>query len=963
MVGTPVPDPRIAALDPPPSERPPKRYDAFLSYSHAADLMLAPELQRALQQLGKRWYRRRALEVFRDDTGLAVSPALWPSICAAMDGSRHLVVLASPAAASSEWVGKEIERWLATRGPESILLVVTEGTCRWDDSRNDFDPDVSDALPPALFGAFATQPLYLDLGWARRDVDLTLRNGRFRDAVAGLAAPMHGTTKDELEGEDVRQHRRTQKLRTAVIAALAVLVLLVGTLAVASIRRGQTVQRQLDAANAESLGGLALARSASDPDVATQFALLAYRADPTSPAAREAVARSYLTHRAVDRLVSTAPATIEATQASRDGRVIALLAGGTAQVLTDPLDGAASWTLPDVPRTARFALSGDGRWVVATSTDGSLRLWDTVRRTGPVVLQPPRAAAGGPGAAVVTGDGRHLVYAPPLGSTPRPVRLWSLPDLAPLPDGFDLRQEPDVDSVAASDDLEQVVLARPGSRDGAVGPGSAARSMRTGAVLREITPDTVVATGMELGCDGVSGDQKIVARDMVTGAETRRWASLPFGPTCGAGGRWLGVPPEISADGTHVVERAGGYRPGREFVRIASLVDGSRWWAEVPRETVDQVGLTRPPAPPAVLTGGQAPRLLAPDGRSLALVELHPEVVPPRPESSASTYVALPQVASTRDGRFLLSQRGQDVSVVDVATGRVLAVKERLLSADDRRAHGLFVKRDGLSALDDVGPHWVRTEFALPDLGTTRSDVIPCTPGANGMSATRSSGLLISLCGAVLAARDERTGEVVSIPLGATPQERDRYRGAQRVVARPGHPGQVAIDAPGSLAEIWSLTEQRRIHVLPGRPPTDGMQRLTFDRSGAQLFAYDGASVTVWDADTAQQVRPPFAAPDVIEMREVTEDGYLLTEDGDSGLVFWDVTRGSRSGVFPLSQSLDESEPDGRTLSANGPYGSTVVALNGREWFDNLCRLADRPTTSEEERLLPPGADPSPPCG
>jgi hypothetical protein len=63
-------------------------YDAFISYSHAADGALAPALQRGLQRLARPWHHRRALEVFRDQTGPAVSPALWSSIRAALDESE-----------------------------------------------------------------------------------------------------------------------------------------------------------------------------------------------------------------------------------------------------------------------------------------------------------------------------------------------------------------------------------------------------------------------------------------------------------------------------------------------------------------------------------------------------------------------------------------------------------------------------------------------------------------------------------------------------------------------------------------------------------------------------------------------------------------------------------------------------------------------------------------------------------
>ncbi|MGH8884324.1 MAG: TIR domain-containing protein [Egibacteraceae bacterium] len=117
------------------SVREPAGYAAFISYSHAADGLLAAAVQRGLERLARPWYRRRALRVFRDDSGLAVTPALWSEIAAALDESEHLVVLASPEAAQSKWVGQEIEHWKATKRVERILLVVTEGECRWDAGR------------------------------------------------------------------------------------------------------------------------------------------------------------------------------------------------------------------------------------------------------------------------------------------------------------------------------------------------------------------------------------------------------------------------------------------------------------------------------------------------------------------------------------------------------------------------------------------------------------------------------------------------------------------------------------------------------------------------------------------------------------------------------------------------------------------------------------------------------------
>jgi MTH538 TIR-like domain (DUF1863) len=86
-------------------------YDGFISYSHAKDKPIASELQSVVQKLGKPWYRRRALRLFRDDTSLSATPHLWPTIEQALGQSRFLILLASPEAAASAWVNKEVLYW------------------------------------------------------------------------------------------------------------------------------------------------------------------------------------------------------------------------------------------------------------------------------------------------------------------------------------------------------------------------------------------------------------------------------------------------------------------------------------------------------------------------------------------------------------------------------------------------------------------------------------------------------------------------------------------------------------------------------------------------------------------------------------------------------------------------------------------------------------------------------------
>src|SRR6267378_2426899 len=127
-------------------------YDAFVSYSHAKDKPIAAALQRAVQTLGKPWYRRRALRVFRDDTSLSATPHLWPTIDQALGQSRFLILLASPEAAASPWVNKEVAYWLDHKSADTLLIAVTDGELSWDSAINDFARRADTPLPPALTG-------------------------------------------------------------------------------------------------------------------------------------------------------------------------------------------------------------------------------------------------------------------------------------------------------------------------------------------------------------------------------------------------------------------------------------------------------------------------------------------------------------------------------------------------------------------------------------------------------------------------------------------------------------------------------------------------------------------------------------------------------------------------------------------------------------------------------------------
>src|SRR5262244_1276806 len=50
----------------------------------------------------------------------------------ALAASDHFILLASPEAARSYWVDKEVAYWLEHKGPDTLYLVVTGGEVAWD---------------------------------------------------------------------------------------------------------------------------------------------------------------------------------------------------------------------------------------------------------------------------------------------------------------------------------------------------------------------------------------------------------------------------------------------------------------------------------------------------------------------------------------------------------------------------------------------------------------------------------------------------------------------------------------------------------------------------------------------------------------------------------------------------------------------------------------------------------------
>jgi WD40 repeat protein len=322
-------------------------YDAFVSYSHTADNIPAAALQAALHRFAKPWYKLRAVHIFRDQTNLAINPHLWSSIRDALDQSLFFILLASPEAAASPWVAKEVEYWIGRNGPSHILIGLTGGALKWDHSTSSFRSEETNALPACLLRAFPEEPLYLDLRWVREGAPrLSIREPRFHEAVLQLASTLHNRPKDELDGADIRMQRETRLL--AASGLIAILLIALFALRQTRLGREESIQNR-----AASLAANSRKVLADNPDRAGEAALLAVESNRLYP--------SFEGNQALRAAVSLLPA--------------------AAQFYRPP-DANPSERIRDL------AFSPDGARLAAARDDGSTELIDFKNHQQPLYFTP-----------------------------------------------------------------------------------------------------------------------------------------------------------------------------------------------------------------------------------------------------------------------------------------------------------------------------------------------------------------------------------------------------------------------------------------------------------------------------------------------------------------------------------------------------------------------------------------------
>ncbi|MEU2385778.1 TIR domain-containing protein [Streptomyces sp. NPDC012461] len=370
------------------------RYAAFISYSHVSDTARARHLRHGLHAFARPWNRTRALRVFLDNAAMSAEPSLWSTVEQALADSENLILLASPQSSNSEWVGREIDWW--RRGPrsENLLLVVTGGEIHWDHEAGDFDFTRSTCLHPRLRGHFNTEPRWVDLRWMSEEHSAGLRDPRFREAVADLAAPLHGRPKDELIGEDVSQRRRFRRFRRSMLAITTALAILATSAAVVAFFQYRAALEQARIATARQLAATALNLGDDDLEVASLLALQANHVRQTPE-----------TLSALYQLTTRSPHLVRFVHA--DATVTALAFSYASRYVAAGTDAGSVtlWSADGSRKVSRHSMSGEINSLAFSEDD---RLLAIATSTGDVAVQDMRTgklrylSKGGSGADLLT---------------------------------------------------------------------------------------------------------------------------------------------------------------------------------------------------------------------------------------------------------------------------------------------------------------------------------------------------------------------------------------------------------------------------------------------------------------------------------------------------------------------------------------------------------------------------------
>jgi WD40 repeat protein/transcriptional regulator with XRE-family HTH domain len=805
---------------------------------------------------------------------------------------------------------------------------------------------------------------------AGRDDATLLRGARLTAALDWTADPDHArsTTASEQAliqastAAEERARRATRRLHRLLAAVVVLAVVAVGLAGysvharrVADDQRGLATAARDEALSREVAIESARARS-TDPALAAQLAVAAYRISPTTDA-RSAVLDT-TSHAPVSRVLGPSGTTVVAVDARHGVLAVSRADDGSVRLYrlgTGPFRLIA--TLPADPGRAQLfalAFSPDGGTLATGGAGKVLRLWNVADPARPVGYPAlPGGFRGGVQALAFSPDGRTMLA----GAVGPVLRWWDVRDPAVPRTLAPPALEASASAAASSLVVQSLAFSRDGGRLAAGGSDSVIRVWRTDRLTA--APTVMRARGAVTTMAFLPGGTRLAAGDK--GGVVSLWtvagasSGSQFHPPLTGFTTWVNTL-AVSADGRRLA--------------AGSSDNSLRTWS-----TSDfSAGAVYPH--PGPVTG-------------VAFLPGSGDVVSADADGALRRWSSAAGITGMAGSVFALSYSA-DGERLDVATSgpqghaalwKAAAMTPVVPLGPAITPPASFGPVDGSSALSPDG----RTlavgnragQVMLVDVADpTHPQPLPPMSGPTSLleSLTFSAG------GDLLAAAaDDNEVHLWEVRDPHHPVALPTLTGPKQLlftvaVSRDGQ--LVAASSADNDIYLWDVSDRAHPQALPALHGfTNYAIGLAFSPDGRTVAA-GGADHTVrlWDIGDPTQSRavgPPLTGPaDYAYTVAFSPDGSLLAAGSTDNTVWlWDVherrapllqatLRAAAGNVFAVAFS-----PDGRTLAGGG--GDAAVHLwrtDAEAAITQICGTTGDPLTAAEWQQYAPGVRYTPPC-
>ncbi|MBN1174447.1 MAG: TIR domain-containing protein [Micromonosporaceae bacterium] len=912
------------------------KYDAFISYSSAIHGQLAKRLQHRLERFATPWYRPRAMRVFRDYTNLVSSDNLARSIEQALQNSRWLILIASPEAAMSSWVNREVEWWRDNRTSEHVCLVLAAGSLRWDDKSGDWDRKQSTALPPSAYGMFTAPPRWVNLTSVKSALELDRANPTLQECVAEIVAPIRGWDKDNLVGEHITLYRRARRQLRSGIAGLAVLTVasMVATavaVAQASIadRERREALAQRDIATSRQLAANAELKTRSDPQLAALLSVAAMDIRDT-PEARAAMVHQLAALRhgtvAVERYLSNRPGAIFDISTSDRDKVLAI--AGEETSLWNWESGTRLKEIPISASHVEFAPGGD---VLALSGENRVVLWDVAQNHELSTF--PTGESGAP--VAFSPDGLRLAIG---GIDFTAIQIWdttsmelqrtlAFPKTGNIPQGIGNR------AVEFSPDGSLIIA------DGTIDrePGVTVWDANTGVALKSIGntgDDPCVPFSLAF-----SPDQELIA----AGCAVHSAAIAIWNVASGAETARLHAEGDVnsiafSSDGETLVSADSGH--------IVSLWDTATHTrtTTLRAHTREVYAVAFTPSDEALVSGSADGNAIVWDwngGDPLPAVQI-PETQPP----SSDQLTAM--VAFDAETRAIAYSVGEDLITWNTESRRIeWQLTKTGIPISYLPGNSILTIKGGTFAIWGVKDGRQRLMLDIPEFGD---------PSERPFAVSLDRTLVATPVG------DGR--QIVLWDIRANKKRMEFPATNVSSLSIGPHNDLLAVgEAKGSVT-LWSIADQTQRATLPIETNGGAIVTVLFSSDGTTLAALApagqpqtasgcrGCTITLWNTHTFEKVAELVGHKNKPYYIAFSSDGRMLASAGWNEMILWSVSQRAALVTLPASGPLSFSA-NGRWLATRRDIDDshsriTLWDVDPESWSSALCQIAGRTMTADE---------------